>query len=189
LLSHSFDNSYRPLLCYTQIFKIVSSKECRVKYLQSRKRVRIWSTMLQVVSRLVSNFVFSEFLSVSYFLCIFNYFNSVTGRAGCRGCRSTIAQGELRLAILVKVRKIEGKRKLKGTCIIIEHILWTMWVNVGFSNYSQSKYHDGKDPNWFHHKCFFAKHRNVHEREIQDFDELLFEDQQLIRKYLGKLRS
>ncbi|XP_037946866.1 poly [ADP-ribose] polymerase [Teleopsis dalmanni] len=46
----------------------------------------------------------------------------------------------------------------------------------------QSAFHDGKSPNWFHASCFFKKQRPQSVGDIENFENLRFEDQELIRK-------
>lgn len=56
--------------------------------------------------------------------------------------------------------------------------------NKYFSNisHSQSFHHDGKDPNWFHANCFFEKHRPKTTDDIDHFESIRYEDQEVIRK-------
>lgn len=55
--------------------------------------------------------------------------------------------------------------------------------NLRLAKMTQSPMFDGKVPNWFHVKCFFGKRsvvKNVD--DIADFDQLRWEDQEMIRK-------
>ncbi|XP_004519483.1 poly [ADP-ribose] polymerase [Ceratitis capitata] len=69
-----------------------------------------------------------------------------SGRASCKMCKSSIAQGTLRLAAMV-----------------------------------QSAFHDGKQPLWFHEDCFFKKQRPSAVGDIDNFENMRFEDQQRIK--------
>lgn len=42
--------------------------------------------------------------------------------------------------------------------------------------------HDGKDPHWFHFKCFFEKHRPKTTDDIDHFEDIRYEDQEKIRQ-------
>ncbi|KAM7363583.1 poly-(ADP-ribose) polymerase [Cochliomyia hominivorax] len=46
----------------------------------------------------------------------------------------------------------------------------------------QSAFHDGKQPNWYHEKCFFTKHRPSSAGDIENFENLRFEDQERVQK-------
>ncbi|TMW48487.1 hypothetical protein DOY81_006414, partial [Sarcophaga bullata] len=46
----------------------------------------------------------------------------------------------------------------------------------------QSAFHDGKQPNWFHEKCFFQKQRPSSVGDIENFENIRFEDQENIKK-------
>ena len=45
---------------------------------------------------------------------------------------------------------------------------------------------DGKIPLWYHFMCFFTKQRPQSETDIAHFDSLRWEDQEKIRKKIGK---
>ncbi|ODN00096.1 Poly [ADP-ribose] polymerase [Orchesella cincta] len=49
----------------------------------------------------------------------------------------------------------------------------------------QSRFHDGKDAHWFHHGCFFQKQRPPSVGDIEDFEALRYEDQEMIKKKIG----
>ncbi|XP_013111859.1 poly [ADP-ribose] polymerase [Stomoxys calcitrans] len=70
-----------------------------------------------------------------------------TGRAGCKGCKTNIGQGSVRIAAMV-----------------------------------QSAFHDSKQPNWYHESCFFKKQRPLSVGDIQNIENMRFEDQERIRK-------
>ncbi|XP_055614181.1 poly [ADP-ribose] polymerase [Uranotaenia lowii] len=53
----------------------------------------------------------------------------------------------------------------------------------------QSAFHDGKQPNWFHERCFFQKHRPGTEGDVAHFEGLRYEDQERIRKKIAALGS
>ncbi|XP_026467314.1 poly [ADP-ribose] polymerase-like [Ctenocephalides felis] len=46
----------------------------------------------------------------------------------------------------------------------------------------QSAFHDGKQPNWFHMKCFFMKQKPKTVGDIKDFASLRYEDQQKVQE-------
>lgn len=74
-----------------------------------------------------------------------------SGRASCKMCKCSIAQGSLRLAALV-----------------------------------QSAFHDGKQPMWFHEDCFFKKQRPGSVGDIENFENIRFEDQERIKLKIEK---
>lgn len=49
----------------------------------------------------------------------------------------------------------------------------------------QSPFHDGKNPNWYHHHCFFAKQRPKSTDDIENFESLRLEDQDIIKERIG----
>lgn len=51
----------------------------------------------------------------------------------------------------------------------------------------QSAFHDGKQANWYHERCFFQKNRPTTEGDISHFEGLRIEDQKNIRDKIGKL--
>lgn len=52
----------------------------------------------------------------------------------------------------------------------------------------QSFRHDGKDPHWFHgERCFFEKHRPKSTDEMDHFEDIRYEDQEVIRKKVVEL--
>ncbi|XP_059610160.1 poly [ADP-ribose] polymerase [Phlebotomus argentipes] len=51
----------------------------------------------------------------------------------------------------------------------------------------QSAFHDGKQPNWFHSKCFFEKQRPASEGDIAGFAMLRTKDQEFISKEIAKI--
>ncbi|CRK91707.1 CLUMA_CG005353, isoform A [Clunio marinus] len=53
----------------------------------------------------------------------------------------------------------------------------------------QSFHHDGKDPHWFHSSCFFEKHRPKTVDDIDHFESIRYEDQEIVRKNIGKLNE
>lgn len=55
--------------------------------------------------------------------------------------------------------------------------------------YTQSAFHDGKQPNWFHKDCFFKKQRPASEAVIDGFNKLRSDDQKDIKENLGKKMS
>lgn len=74
----------------------------------------------------------------------------ISGRAGCKLCKTPIGKGELRLAVMVT-----------------------------------SRFHDGKDAHWFHSECFFQKHHPPSVGDIEDYESMRYEDQQMIQKKVG----
>lgn len=50
----------------------------------------------------------------------------------------------------------------------------------------QSAFHDGRDPKWFHFKCFFQKQRPKALGDIAKVAELKMDDQDKIRKEIGE---
>ncbi|XP_039968527.1 poly [ADP-ribose] polymerase isoform X2 [Bactrocera neohumeralis] len=74
-----------------------------------------------------------------------------SGRASCKMCKCSIAQGSLRLAAMV-----------------------------------QSAFHDGKQPMWFHEDCFFKKQRPQSVGDIENFENIRFEDQERIKLKIEK---
>lgn len=48
----------------------------------------------------------------------------------------------------------------------------------------QSFRHDGRDPYWYHQKCFFEKQRPKSTDEIAHFENIRYEDQQKIRNII-----
>lgn len=90
-----------------------------------------------------------------------------SGRASCKGCKSVIGQGTLRLAVMVQVRSIYIITKQK------------------LNRYFQSPFHDGKNPNWYHFHCFFAKQRPKSTADIDHFESLRLEDQDKIKERVG----
>ncbi|XP_076264902.1 poly-(ADP-ribose) polymerase [Rhynchophorus ferrugineus] len=75
---------------------------------------------------------------------------SKSNRAKCKLCKESIAQGVLRLAVMV-----------------------------------QSHHFDGKQPNWYHFKCFFKKQRVQTTDDIEHFESLRIEDQDKIKEHVG----
>ncbi|XP_060519943.1 poly [ADP-ribose] polymerase [Cylas formicarius] len=73
-----------------------------------------------------------------------------SSRSSCKGCKSTIGQGSLRLAVMV-----------------------------------QSFHFDGKQPNWYHFKCFFNKQRVKTVDDIEHFESLRIDDQDKIKENVG----
>lgn len=53
----------------------------------------------------------------------------------------------------------------------------------------QSYHHDGKDPHWFHFKCFFEKHRPKTADDIEHFENVSYDDQQKIRTKIEETTS
>lgn len=53
----------------------------------------------------------------------------------------------------------------------------------------QSAFHDGKQPNWFHENCFFAKQRPSTTGDIDGFNLLRTEDQKRISDQVSKHAS
>ncbi|XP_055838265.1 poly [ADP-ribose] polymerase [Episyrphus balteatus] len=51
----------------------------------------------------------------------------------------------------------------------------------------QSAFHDGKQPNWFHEQCFFNKQRPGSAGDIENFENLRFEDQERVKKTIDEL--
>lgn len=73
-----------------------------------------------------------------------------SGRSSCKGCKSPIEQGLLRLAVMV-----------------------------------QSHHFDGKQPMWYHMKCFFKKQRPKVVDDIEYFENLRLEDQERIKNEIA----
>ncbi|KAI8114751.1 Poly [ADP-ribose] polymerase [Lucilia cuprina] len=46
----------------------------------------------------------------------------------------------------------------------------------------KSAFHDGKQPNWYHEKCFFTKHHPASAGDVANFENLRFEDQERVKK-------
>lgn len=64
---------------------------------------------------------------------------------------------------------------------MIDHTPHEHTLIVPFSSLkNQSAFHDGKQPNWFHEKCFFVKQRPATTGDIGGFDTLRMEDQKRI---------
>lgn len=53
----------------------------------------------------------------------------------------------------------------------------------------QSAFHDGKQAQWYHEKCFFQKLRPTTEGDIAHFEGLRYEDQQNVREKIGGYTS
>lgn len=53
----------------------------------------------------------------------------------------------------------------------------------------QSAFHDGKQAQWYHEKCFFQKLRPTTEGDVAGFENLRFEDQKRIREKIVALGS
>ncbi|XP_058823403.1 poly [ADP-ribose] polymerase [Topomyia yanbarensis] len=53
----------------------------------------------------------------------------------------------------------------------------------------QSAFHDGKQPQWYHEKCFFQKLRPTTEGDVAHFEGLRYEDQQRVRDKIAALSS
>ncbi|XP_053691962.1 poly [ADP-ribose] polymerase [Sabethes cyaneus] len=53
----------------------------------------------------------------------------------------------------------------------------------------QSAFHDGKQAQWYHEKCFFQKLRPTTEGDVAHFENLRYEDQQRIREKIAGLGS
>lgn len=51
----------------------------------------------------------------------------------------------------------------------------------------QSAFHDGKQAQWYHEKCFFQKLRPTTEGDVAGFENLRFEDQKRIREKIAAL--
>ncbi|KAH8234048.1 hypothetical protein KR032_007804 [Drosophila birchii] len=77
-----------------------------------------------------------------------------TGRASCKGCKSSISKDHLRIAVMV-----------------------------------QSAFHDAKVPNWFHKDCFFKKQRPASVGDIQNFENLRFNDQKDLKHLIGTVND
>ncbi|XP_022914189.2 poly [ADP-ribose] polymerase [Onthophagus taurus] len=77
-----------------------------------------------------------------------------SGRASCKGCKSAIGQGTLRLAVMI-----------------------------------QSPKFDGKQPNWYHHMCFFTKQRPKSVDDIENYETLRNEDQEFIKQKVDSTAS
>lgn len=94
-----------------------------------------------------------------------------SGRAVCRGCQSKIAQGTLRLAIMLQVR----------FCYYL-HFLYYIYYSF------QSSTFDGKVPNWYHTVCFFGEHMPKSVCDISNFNSLRWDDRKsiesIIRMYI-----
>jgi len=48
---------------------------------------------------------------------------------------------------------------------------------------------DGKQPNWYHFNCFFAKQRPKTIADIGHFDSIRWEDQEKIKTKLGNFKQ
>lgn len=48
---------------------------------------------------------------------------------------------------------------------------------------------DGKQPNWYHFNCFFAKQRPKTVADIGHFDSIRWDDQQKIKTKLGNINQ
>lgn len=92
-----------------------------------------------------------------------------SGRASCKGCKSAIGQGTLRLAVMVQVSYI---------------MIFILKSKSPLSSF-QSPFHDGKNPNWYHFHCFFAKQRPKSTADIEHFESLRLEDQDKIKERVG----
>ncbi|XP_077299838.1 poly-(ADP-ribose) polymerase [Arctopsyche grandis] len=53
----------------------------------------------------------------------------------------------------------------------------------------QSAFFDGKQPNWYHYSCFFAKQRPKTVADIENFTTLRYEDQEKIKKSIESCGS
>uniref|UniRef100_A0A8D8HIL5 NAD(+) ADP-ribosyltransferase n=1 Tax=Culex pipiens TaxID=7175 RepID=A0A8D8HIL5_CULPI len=51
----------------------------------------------------------------------------------------------------------------------------------------QSAFHDGKQAQWYHERCFFGKQRPTTEGDVAGFESLRFEDQKRIREKIASL--
>lgn len=51
----------------------------------------------------------------------------------------------------------------------------------------QSAFHDGKQANWFHEQCFFQKQRPSSVGDIENFENLRYEDQERVKKTVAEL--
>lgn len=58
-----------------------------------------------------------------------------------------------------------------------------------FPQKHQSAFHDGKQPNWFHERCFFVKQRPTTVGDIAGFDSLRMEDQKRITEEISSKSS
>lgn len=76
-----------------------------------------------------------------------------------------------------------NRSSCKGCKMKIEKETLRMAVMV------QSAFHDGKQPNWFHEKCFFNKQRPTSVGDIQNFENLRYEDQERVKKTVADLGS
>lgn len=56
-------------------------------------------------------------------------------------------------------------------------------------SHTQSAFHDGKQPNWFHETCFFAKQRPATTGDIENFGSLRMEDQKRIAEQVSQSSS
>lgn len=99
------------------------------------------------------------------------YAKRSTGTCKDRDCSGKIEKGELRIAIVVKVGILLENETTSSEC---------------FFRSFQSCYFDG-DENWWHHpKCFFQKYNVKSEFSIDGFARLRYEDQQILRHFMGK---
>uniref|UniRef100_A0A6P4EZ01 Poly [ADP-ribose] polymerase-like n=1 Tax=Drosophila rhopaloa TaxID=1041015 RepID=A0A6P4EZ01_DRORH len=60
-------------------------------------------------------------------------------------------------------------------------------INIVFSFFQQSAFHDAKVPNWFHKSCFFKNQRPASVGDIQNFQNLRFIDQKELTDLIGNI--
>ena len=70
-----------------------------------------------------------------------------SGRAKCKGCKVEIPKGDLRLASMTQVFRIDPTYIYNFAC------------EQKFILLLQSPFFDGKQANWFHSNCFFMRNR------------------------------
>jgi len=75
-----------------------------------------------------------------------------SGRSSCKGCKTNIPQGTLRLAVVFQSAKF-----------------------------------DGKMTSWYHFDCFFQKQRPKGVGDVENFDQLRWDDQEKIKTKIESL--
>lgn len=82
----------------------------------------------------------------------------------CSGCLVAFYPGELTLAAMIQVEKLNLRNHEKN------------FYFTSFS-YPQSQLHDGKDSIWFHERCFFISHHPGATDQISNFETIKYDDQ------------
>lgn len=80
----------------------------------------------------------------------------------CKKCNKDIVPEQLQIAEMVQVRK---------------HCDRTMFRSYKICLLLQSQRHDGKDPVWFHKKCFLKTHSVNSRDEFANFEGITYDDQ------------